>query len=264
MTVKEIIDLLETLAPPALAESWDNPGLLVGRREREVSRVYVALDATEEAIENATACRAQMLITHHPMIFSPVKQVSDENFITRRILTLAEEHISYYAMHTNYDVAVMGDLAAGMLNLKDTQVLEVTVPEGKFGNERPMGIGACGSLRQPVNLETMAAEVKKAFDIPAVKIFGDLDQMIGRVAVCPGSGKHMSGYAIEKNCDVLITGDIDHHEGIDALQQGIAIIDAGHHGIEHIFTDQVAGFLKEHFPGLEVEKEANRSPFIVI
>ena len=264
MTVKEIVDQLEVLAPPDLAESWDNPGLLVGRWNREVSRVYVALDATKSAIESAIACRAQMLITHHPMIFSPVKQVNDSHFITRRILTLAEEHMSYYAMHTNYDVAVMGDLAADMLKLKDPQVLEVTVPKGKFENDRPLGIGAWGCLEKPVDLETLASNVKRAFEIPAVKIFGDLDRMVSRVALCPGSGKHMTEYAIEKNCDVLITGDIDHHQGIDAIQQGIAIIDAGHHGIEHIFIDQVAGFLKERFPDLEVEKEANRSPFIVI
>ena len=116
-------------------------------------------------------------------------------------------------------------------------------------------------MKKPVDLETLASNVKRAFEIPAVKIFGDLDRMVSRVALCPGSGKHMTEYAIEKNCDVLITGDIDHHQGIDAIQQGIAIIDAGHHGIEHIFIDQVAGFLKERFPDLEVEKEANPVAF---
>lgn len=264
MKVNEIIKLLELAAPPQYALSWDNPGLLVGRKDAEVSCVYIALDATEHAIEEAISAEAQLLITHHPMIFSPIKQINDQGFIGRRILNLIENHISCYAMHTNFDVAAMGWIAADQLALKQRQVLEETIPEGTMGNKQAMGIGCVGELPYTMTLKECGEYVKKAFQIPSVKIFGNLNTMVSRAALCPGSGKHMTQHAIQCCCDVLITGDIDHHEGIDANSQGIQIIDAGHHGIEHIFVDYMAGFLKEKLPDIRIVKEGNCPPFTVL
>lgn len=264
MKVNDIIKILEELAPKAYAEDWDNPGLLVGRKDAVVDCIYVALDATEDAILVAKECKAQLLLTHHPMIFSPLKQINDGDFIGRRILDMIENGISYYAMHTNFDVAKMAWLAADRLKLSCPEVLEVTVKPGTCGNEISMGIGCAGNLPREMSIEACADFVKKVFHIPNVKIFGDVQRKVARAAVCPGSGKHMTGYAIARGCDVLITGDVDHHEGIDAVSQGISIIDAGHHGIEHIFVDFMTQYLEERLSGVRIVAEENRPPFLVM
>lgn len=264
MKVSEIIKILDQIAPPGYALNWDNPGLLAGRSDRDVNCIYIALDATEQAIEEALAFGAQLLVTHHPMIFSPVKKINDMDFIGKRILTLIENHISYFAMHTNFDVSAMGALAADRLGLTETSVLEVTVPADPMGGEGPLGIGCVGQLPETMTLKACGEWVKKAFDIPSVKIYGDLNARVSRAAVCPGSGKHMTAPALKNQCDVLITGDIDHHEGIDANSQNMLIIDGGHHGIEHIFVDYLSACLLEKLPGIRIEKEGNRPPFTVI
>ncbi len=264
MKVNDIIKILEELAPRSYAESWDNPGLLVGRRDAHTDCIYVALDATEDAVFAAKECGAQLLLTHHPMIFSPLKQINDDDFIGRRVLDMISSGINYYAMHTNFDVAKMAELAADRLELCSREVLEVTVLPGACGNEAPMGIGCAGRLPREMSVEACADFVKDVFDIPNVKIFGDLSRKVSRAAVCPGSGKHMTGYAIARGCDVLITGDIDHHEGIDAVSQGIAIIDAGHHGIEHIFVEFMTQYLNERLSGVRIVAEENRPPFSVV
>ena len=264
MTVNEIIRMIERSVPKTLAMQWDNPGLLVGRGDREVSCIYVALDCTEPVIRQAVACGAQMIITHHPMIFSPVKQINDGDFIGRRILELAENKISYYAMHTNFDVAVMAELAADRMGLKYKEPLEVTIPAGTMGYETAMGIGCAGRLPQKMTLEECARMVKTVFEIPSVRFFGNAQAPVVRTGICPGSGKHMTSYALQTGCDVLITGDIDHHEGIDAVSQGLLVIDAGHHGIEHIFTEYMQQYLKKKVEEIRVEREENIAPFTVL
>ena len=264
MKVQEIIEILEHAAPTAYALSWDNPGLLVGRSDCEVSCIYIALDATEKAIAAAKQGGAQLLITHHPMIFSPVKKINDSDFIGRRILDLIESHMSYFAMHTNFDVAVMGELAADCLGLTDREVLEITIPAEASENKLPLGIGCSGQLPKTMTLRECGEFVKDAFGISSVKIFGDLDALVSRAGVCPGSGKHMTGHALKSGCDVLITGDIDHHEGIDANSQNMLIIDAGHQGIEHIFSGYMRDYLKEKLPGVQILSEDNCPPFSVL
>ena len=138
MKCRELIEILEELAPVSLACDWDNPGLLAGRSDKEVRTVYLALDATDDVIDNAVECRADMIITHHPLIFKPLKKVNDEDFISRRILKMIQNDISYYAMHTNYDVLGMADLSGRILELEDAQVLDITseadgVPEDGGG-----------------------------------------------------------------------------------------------------------------------------------
>ena len=111
-SVREILTCLEQFMPIELKENWDNVGLLVGSREKEVERVYVALDATDDAIAEAAARKADMLLTHHPMIFKGLKKVTDQDFIGRRVIALIRHDIACYAMHTNFDIAGMAELAA--------------------------------------------------------------------------------------------------------------------------------------------------------
>lgn len=144
MQCKEIMNIIEQAYPKEAALDFDNVGLQSGRSAKEVRRIYLALDATEEVIRSAFAFGADMLITHHPLIFRPLKSITDEDFVSRRILELIQKDISYYAMHTNYDVLGMAGLAERILGLGDAQVLDVT--EERNGREE--GIGRIGSLEK--------------------------------------------------------------------------------------------------------------------
>lgn len=105
MKCSEVIEVLGRLAPESCACDWDNPGLLAGRSDKEVKKIYIALDATDQVVEAAIKGGADMLLTHHPLIFKAIKKVNDQNFITRRLVKLIQADISYYAMHTNFDAA---------------------------------------------------------------------------------------------------------------------------------------------------------------
>ncbi len=260
MLCKEIIQVIEAAYPREAALDFDNVGLLAGRSEKEVNRVYIALDATDAVIDCAVRAGADMLITHHPLIFSPLKKVTDENFISRRIVKLIQNDISYYAMHTNYDVLGMAELSEKILGIRDTEVLDITRENGGI----PEGIGRIGSLEQPVTLEECCVYIKHKLNLGSLKVFGDMDAKVSRLAISPGSGKSAIGAAIAKGADVLVTGDIGHHEGLDAVEQGLSVIDAGHYGTEYIFIDDMKRFLEDKLPVLQVTAAPVIHPFQVI
>lgn len=245
MRCRELMRRLEELAPPELACEWDNPGFLAGREEKEIKKVLVALDATDEVVKQAVSEQADMLITHHPLIFKPLKKVNDQNFISRRIVELIQADICYFAMHTNFDIApgCMADLAAERLGMIPEGPLEVT---GEV-NGAPVGIGKIGSLLKCLSVEELGLKVKEAFGLPFVTVYGTEQVMgpVSRIAVSPGSGGSMIGCGLEKKVQVLITGDIGHHDGIDAAANHMAVIDAGHYGLEHIFIPFMAEYLKQ-------------------
>lgn len=260
MRCSEIITRLELLSPPSFAEEWDNVGLLVGRMDQEISSVYIALDVTERVIEEAVQCGADMIITHHPLIFSGLKRITEEDFIGRRVRRLIGEDICYYAMHTNFDVLGMADAAAEELRLSKMQVLHTTF-EDDISKE---GFGRCGELPRTMTLRECAELVKKQFGLSSVSVYGDLNEMVEIAAICPGSGKDFVEDAIKAGADVYITGDISHHTGIDAIARGLMVIDAGHYGIEKIFIPYMKDFMKKQIPGVKVFTEEIKNPFVVI
>ncbi len=260
MKCYEIIDKLESLSPTEFAEEWDNIGLLAGRRDKEVRTVYIALDATDAVIEEAVRLGADLLLTHHPLIFKKMSRVNTDDFIGRRVCELIRNDISYYAMHTNFDVMGMADAAADELSLKDRRVLDVTY-EDDISKE---GCGRVGELKDSMRVEALAGLVKEKFHVPNVRVFGDLDSPVRTVAVMPGSGGGFIQDALAAGADVMITGDVGHHEGIDAVAQGLAVIDAGHYGIEKLFISYMEEFMKRELPGVQIYKAEIREPFIVV
>lgn len=264
MICREIMEEIEKRYPKQYAMEWDNVGLQVGRCDKEIKKIYLALDATDEVIEDAINWGADMLITHHPMIFKAMKKINDEDFIGRRVLKLIRNDISYYAMHTNYDVMGMAELAGKVLHLKNAEVLEVTGSMPAEDGEVPVGIGRVADLAEPMDLRSCAEMVKTSFGLPNVKIFGEPDMQVHRLGIFPGSGKSAISVSLEKGVDVLVTGDIDHHEGIDAVAQKMAIIDAGHYGVEHIFSADMEHFCREKFPDMETKTAPVRQPFWVL
>lgn len=256
MICREIIEVIERKYARSYAMSWDNVGLLCGRFDKEVKRIYVALDVTDEVVEQAIEAKADMIVTHHPLIMSGLNRITDDDFIGKRLIKLIQNDISYYAMHTNYDVRGMAELASDKLGLSDVEILEIT------GEEE--GIGRIANLSEEMTLRQCCELVKDAFSLENVKVFGDLDTKVSRMAICPGSGKSFIKTAVKKGADVYVTGDIGHHDGIDAVAQNLAVIDAGHYGIEHIFVKDMAEYLNNNLEEADVLTAEIKHPFTVI
>lgn len=257
MRCSDVMKMLENLSPASFAESWDNIGLLVGRKDKTVHKVMLALDATDDVVEQAVLQGVDMLITHHPLLFSGIKRITEDDFIGRRLIKLIKNDICYFAMHTNFDVMGMADAAADALKLTECEVLEITY-EDDIAKE---GIGRIGKFSMEMTLEECAKLCKTAFDIRQVRVYGEPDSLVETVAIVPGSGKDYIETALSKQADVYITGDIGHHHGLDAMEQGLAIIDAGHYGVEKIFIPYMADFFASQMPELQVCKAVEKSPF---
>ncbi|MEY8337084.1 Nif3-like dinuclear metal center hexameric protein [Lachnospiraceae bacterium 62-35] len=259
MKCSEIIRQLEELAPLSCACEWDNPGLLAGYREKEVKRILVAVDADDETVDTAAGEGVDMLVTHHPLIFRPLKKINDSDFIARRLLKLISHNISYYAIHTNFDSApgCMADLAAELLGLEETEILEEMGVVKTEKGEEPFGIGKIGRFSEGRTVREMAELVKERFGLDFVTVYGleDRKEKAERIAVCPGSGGSVIDISLAKGAEILITGDISHHEGIDAAARNMAVIDAGHYGLEHIFINFMAEYIRKHI-GQKQEREA--------
>lgn len=256
MVLEEIIKHLEELCPPQFAMSWDNSGLQIGRYDQEVNTVCLAVDATSSVIRFASLQGADLLITHHPLLFSGIKSINNRHFIGKRIIDLIKNDISCYAMHTNFDVMGMADAAADLLRLEDREVLEVTY-EDEVSKE---GIGRTGRLPEHMKLDDFASHVKETFNLENVRVYGDPLDTIVTCAILPGSGKDEIDLAAAAGADVMVTGDVNHHAGLDAVEKGIAVIDAGHYGVEKIFVPYMEDYLRRNFPELEILRAPEGEP----
>ena len=238
MKCSEIFEYLTKLYPLELAMDWDNSGFLLGRSDKEVKNVLVVLDITNEVLEYAETKDIDLIVSHHPIIFSALKRVTDETLLGNYILKILKNDICVISMHTNFDIAKggMADICSERLGLSNTCVFERI----NVCDEEELGIGKIGDLKKDMSLDELIKLVKTKFDLSHVSVFGreNINSNIRRVAISPGSGKGMYKYAV-KRADVLITGDITHHDGLDAANDGVCIIDATHYGLEHLFIEKV-------------------------
>ncbi|MCM1497490.1 MAG: Nif3-like dinuclear metal center hexameric protein [Clostridium sp.] len=265
MKCQQIIDALERLSPRQYASDWDNVGLLVGRREREVSRIMVSLDATREVIGMAAEKQVDMLVTHHPMIFSSLKQINGDGFVSDKILTLAENRIGCYAMHTNFDViGGMAELAAGQQYLNLSEVSPIAV-----SGESDEGMGRYGKLPQPMTAQQAAGYVKEKFGLSFVMLYQGKEnegRIFEHIAVMPGAGKSEMESVKKQGYSLYLTGDYGHHAGLDAIDMGMTVIDATHYGLEHIFTAYIANYLRSSLAdtGIEVLEADTGCPMRIL
>lgn len=260
LTCEKIIQSLEDLWPASFAESWDNVGLLLGRKEKQVQKVLLCVDISERVIAEAIAANVHMIISHHPLIFSGVKRITSDTVSGEKLMALIRHDICVYAMHTNFDVMGMADAAAEKLGLLDTEVLQITY-EDEIATE---GLGRVGKLKSVLTLEELAQFTKEAFDVPNVKVFGKPSNLCLHVAICPGSGKSLVSEVLRTGADVYITGDVDHHTGLDLMEQGVSVIDAGHYGIEKLFVSYMHDYFKKILPECSVIEAAIEEPFWIL
>ena len=259
MKCSEIFEYLTKLYPLELAMDWDNSGFLLGRSDKEVKNVLVVLDITNEVLEYAGAKDIDLIVSHHPIIFSALKRVTDETLLGNYILKILKNDICVIAMHTNFDIAKggMADICSERLGLSNTCVFERT----NICDGEELGVGKIGDLKKDMSLIEL---VKAKFNLKHVSVFGreNINSKIRRVAISPGSGKGMYKYAV-KRADVLITGDITHHEGLDAANDGVCIIDATHYGLEHLFIDKIKSDL-DNCESIKVFEFKNTNPVEII
>lgn len=252
MKAGEIAGLLEKFSPCKYACDWDNVGMHVGRKDNEINRILVTVDVDDAAISKAVEIGAGMIVSHHPLIFHGLQKVNEDDFIGKRVLTLLENRINCYCMHTNFDCIGMADAAAELIGLKDTEVLE-EILDGE-------GIGRIGTLEKPVTVKALCETVKKVYGLEKVVLYGDENAIVSKAAICPGAGKDDIIPALEKGAGVIITGDVTYHYGIDSFARGINVIDAGHYGIEHIFIDIIGDYLEKVLTGVDVVRMEVSNP----
>ncbi len=248
LTCEEIMQYLEDLSPKSFAMDWDNVGFMIGRREKTVQTVVLCVDVTEKVISQAIREGADMIVSHHPFIFHGEKRITNEDFFGSRIIDLIQADICVYSMHTNFDVMGMADAAAERLGLLDTKVLQVTY-EDEIATE---GIGRTGKLKAAMTLEELALFVKEVYQVDQVRVFGSPDTICCDVALCPGGGKSLVGDALRSGADVYITGDIDHHTGLDLVAQGVCAVDPGHYGVEKLFVPYMRDYFLKMMPQCKV------------
>jgi dinuclear metal center YbgI/SA1388 family protein len=251
VTVDDIVSLLEEMAPPHLAESWDNVGLMLGRRTQPVHRVLLALDMTQETVDQAINGKADLLVTHHPAIFKPLGRVTSDDWQQELLLQLAEHGIAVFSAHTNLDCVSGGvnDCLVKCLGITDEDVLDAE-----------SGLGRIGYVPEQA-LESFAVFVKQALNADYVAV-GDAGRTVRKVAVCGGAGSDFIAEALRQHADTLVTGDVKYHDAQRAVFGGLNIIDAGHQATELPVLEKQADRLSLRFTeknwnvNLRVAKEA--------
>lgn len=272
-TVADIIEVMDEIAPAHLAESWDNPGLQVGHKGWHVKKILVSLDPTPDVMDHAVEVSADMLITHHPLLFRPLKKIDLATSIGGIVGTAIQNTIAVYATHTNFDSVVDGlnDMLAMRLGLRNVTVLAPHEDEttDTLSEKQKTGLGRIGDLPETTDLKTLCLTMKNILDIESVRMVGKPEQKVGRVAVCTGSGSSLLERFFASDADLFITGDIGYHDAREVENRHSALIDIGHFGSEHIVVVELAGRLRKMLgtshPDIEVIAcEVEKDPFVVV
>lgn len=242
-TVANWIALLDHLYPPAHAQDWDAPGLQVGDPTQSVSGVYITLDITEAVILDAVAQGCDLIIAHHPLLFRPLTRLSPATASGRLALLAAQLGVSIYAAHTNFDARPDTTSATALTALGITEV----TPLADTGDDRALGL--IGALAQPTPLMAVFTTIRDTMPSPLARLCAKQpNTLVQHIASVGGSGASLMGAAISAGADLLITGDVSHHDALDALTQGLAIIDAGHHPTEYPAMALVARHVQREGP----------------
>jgi dinuclear metal center YbgI/SA1388 family protein len=247
LTVADVAAYLNELAPPALAEPWDNVGLLVGRHEQTVTRVMTCLTITPASAREAVDARAELIVSHHPLPFHALKRLTAETGEGRLLLELIAAKISVFSPHTAFDSARQGINERLARGLELTEIAPL-VP----GDEPGQGAGRNGRLASPMTLEELASKVKRLLEIDHLQAVGSLSQSVARVAVACGSAGEFLAAAKAAGCDCLVTGEVRFHACLEAESLGMGLVLAGHFASERFAVDQLAAMLAETFPTLQV------------
>lgn len=247
LTIKDITHALEQLAPPRLAEGYDNVGLLVGEPHTPCTGVLLSLDCTEAVVAEAISRGCNMVVSHHPIWFGPRKRLNGEDYVSRTLLYAIRHHVALYAIHTNLDNVQHGvnRMLAEQLGLQHLHILQPL--DASQPPEQQVGAGMVGTLPVPVPGHHFLQQVAQVLGCSQLRTAGLDDKPIEKVAVCGGSGSFLIGAAIAAGADVLLTADFTYHKFFDH-EDKILLVDAGHWETEQFTPQLLFSFLKEKFP----------------
>ena len=241
MIVRDIISVIEDLAPASIQESWDNSGLVIGSPEQEVKGVLIGLDCTPRLVDEAVSCGADMIVTHHPLIFGGLKKISPKDPVGLAVIKAVSAGI---AAHTTAD-KVLGGVSGTMARRLGLVNISVLDEEGDG-----VGLGAVGDLEEPVGSEEFIEKVKKAFNLPVVRCSSPSGITVRRVAMCGGSGSSLIPNAISSGAQAFICGDVSYHHFF--TPNGFMIMDIGHFEGEVEICDVLFSLLRKNFPTFAV------------
>ena len=248
--VKDIFAFLDGKAPFQYQLGFDNAGFLVGRGDWAVTRLLVALDITLEVIQEAVERGCQLIVSHHPVIWDKLGQVTDESLTGRKVLALIQHGIAAICAHTNLDAVEEGvnTQLARRVGLSDTVPLE---EDGVDDQGRPYGIGRVGELPEAMSLPDFTAQVKRGLGLSGVRVL-DAGVPVHRVAVGGGACGGMLGQVKAMGCDTFLTAELKHDVYLEARALGVNLLDAGHYSTEAVVCPTLAAWLGEAFPEVEV------------
>ena len=248
MKVKEVIKVIEDFAPLSIQEGWDNSGLCIGSPDAEVTSVLLGLDCTPELVDEAIACGADMIVTHHPLIFSGLKKISPDDQVGGAVIKAIKAGISIYAAHTNADKVIAGvsGAMAARLGLENVSILD----EDGDGT----GLGVVGDLPCSLSAEEAVALVKEKFSLKAMRTSRPVGP-VSRVAMCGGSGGSLIKAAMASGAQLYISGDISYHNFF--TREGFMIMDIGHYESEIEIVDILFSLLRKNFPTFAVRITQN-------
>ena len=264
-TVAQIIRIMDEVAPPWLAEEWDNVGLQIGDPRLPVRRIWVALDPGPEVVKAACEKKVDLLITHHPLIFRPLNSIDFDTPGGSIIQMAAHHQLAIFSAHTNLDIVRDGvnDVLAQRLGLRHLAMLQ-PVHAGKrskedismlTGGETEHGIGRIGSLAKAGSLKSLVSMVKSKLKLDFVKVAGNPAMKVTRVAICSGSGSSLMQTFLSSKAQAYISGDIHYHDAREAETANRAIIDIGHFPSEHLMVDALAQQLESIISKAGIEAE---------
>lgn len=263
VVLKELLSMLGEIAALDLAEPWDNVGLMVGDPAQVVSGVLVALDPTEEVLAEAENSGCNVLLTHHPLIFKPLKAVVLDSFPGRLLGKALKKGIAVIGCHTNLDKAVGGvnDILAEKIGLSNCRVLEENGVDGAV-----TGFGRIGNLASAVTFDDFSSRLLKVLEVPILKYAGVKPAAIESVAVCGGSGSELAEKAMKAGTQVFITGEVKHSTARWAEDAGYCVIDGGHFSTENLVVPGLVSIIRTKMreKGIELsvkETGTQSSPF---
>ena len=258
MRLYELADIINKRIPPAFQEAWDNCGFQINSGNREIKKALVALEISYDVIEEAVREKADLIITHHPLLFGGIKKVDMEDITGSYILDLVRAGIDVFSCHTSFDKAEGGnnDFLASLLGLEN--IRPVTV------DDTPDIITRMGEIA-PLTLKELVEMIAERIsaDVSSITYVGDEKSVITRVGICTGAGSEYIKASYENGCNVFITGDLRYHDAVTAREMGMNVIDAGHFGTEKILPDAFIDMINE--TGISdvefIKATSERSPF---
>lgn len=250
---KDIIEYMDNWAKKEYALSWDNCGKQV-YFERENKGLLLALDVTDEVIKISEDLGYNLIISHHPLLFTGTKNIIEGTYLGDNLIKLIEEKISVYSAHTNLDIAREGVnyALADFLKLKNLKPLAI---------DEEKEIGLVGELESPKDIREIIKEFEEKLNIRGIRCYGRREK-VKKISLCGGAGSDYFNKALENESDLFLTGDVKYHEGQRAYENKILMLDIGHFGSEKLILPRIKEKLLKEFPDLKIEI-FNRSSFLL-